>query len=132
MVSRKQVKDAHEMAVIQQFVDCLNITTSSHFKVVAKPEPPDAVLFDECCSRWGWVEHADVYRTGDEAHEEWSAVAPDEAHYVHQESPICEPDDRFGSALTETLTEKLSKPSYVKAFEAYGPGILVLTERQSI
>ena len=93
VTSRKEIQRAHEHNVIRQFVTWLNSATSSHFRVKAKPHPPDAVLRDQCCLRWVWVEHADIYRSGEEAHEERLAV-PGEKDYFHIEHPIVEPDQR--------------------------------------
>ena len=132
MTSRKEIQEAHEHDVIRQFITWLNSTTSSHFRVTARPQPPDAVLCDECCSRWVWVEHADIYRSGDEAHEERSLVIQGERDYLHTEHPIVEPDQRLSTAFVETFGAKLQKSSYAAAFEEYGPGILVLTERDPL
>ena len=132
MTSRKQVQDAHEDDVIRQFIAWLNSTTSSHFRVAARPDPPNAVLCDECCSRWVWVEHADIYRSGDEAHEERSLAVAGEKDYFHKEHPIVEPDLRLATHFVEIFGDKLQKSSYACVFETYGPGILVLTERDPL
>jgi len=129
MTSRKEIQEAHEHDVIRQFVTWLNLAASSHFRVTAKPNPPDAVLCDECCSRWLWVEHADIYRSGEEAHEERSLAAPGEKDYFHTDHPIAEPDQRLATAFVKALQDKLQKSSYASVFETYGPGILILTER---
>ena len=109
MTSRKQVQDAHEDDVIRQFIAWLNSTTSSHFRVAARPDPPNAVLCDECCSRWVWVEHADIYRSGDEAHEERSLAVAGEKDYFHKEHPIVEPDLRLATHFVEIFGDKLQK-----------------------
>jgi hypothetical protein len=132
MTSRKQVQEAHEHDVIRQFITWLNSTTSSHFRVTARPDPPDAVLYDECCSRWVWLEHADIYRSGDEAHEERSLAVAGERDYFHTEHPIVGLDQRLATAFVEILGDKLQKSSYACVFETYGPGILILTERDPL
>jgi hypothetical protein len=90
------------------------------------------VLCDECCSRWVWVEHGDIYRSGDEAHEERSLAVSGEKDYFHTEHPIVEPDQRLATAFVETLRDKLQKSSYACVFETYGAGILILTERDPL
>lgn len=132
MTSRKEIQEAHERDVIRQCVTWLNSTTSSHFRVKARPNPPDAVLWDKRSSRWGWIEHADIYRSGDEAHEERSLAVSGEKNYFHAEHPIVEPDQRLATAFVETLCDKLQKSSYACAFETYGAGILILTERDPL
>lgn len=132
MTSRKEIQEAHEHNVIQQFVTWLNSTTSSHLRVITRPNPPDAVLRDECCSLWVWIEHADIYRSDEEAHEERSLAVPGEKDYFHTEHPIIEPDQRLATAFVKTLHDKLQKSSYASAFETYGRGILILTERDAV
>ncbi len=130
MGPRDQVKDAHEDAVIAQFVVWLNNQSGKRYQVIAKPEPPDAVL--KCDGEYTWVEHADIYRSAEEAHEEYSAVTPGEREYIHSEHSIREPDERLASALCVTLQKKLSKESYGEPNGRYGPGILLLMERDAL
>jgi hypothetical protein len=117
MSSRKEIQEAHEHDVIQQFVTWLNCTTFSHFRIKARPNPLDAVLCDGRRPRWVWVEHADIYHSGDEAREERTLAVSGEKDYFHTEHPIVEPDRRFASAFVETLGDKLQKSSYACAFE---------------
>jgi len=130
MRPRDQVKDAHEDAVIAQFVERLNNQSGKRYQVISKPEPPDAVL--KCDGEYKWLEHADVYRSAEEAHEERSAVTPGELKHIHSEHPITETDERLASALCVMLQKKLSMGSYSEPYGKYGPGILLLTERDAL
>ena len=127
MKPRERIKQAHEDAVIDQFLGWYNSKHGTEFCVFEKPEPPDALAQHD--DKFMWIEHADIYRSSEEAREERAAVTSGETPYERQEHPICEPDKRTAFAFITTLTKKLSKDSYDKWFEKYGPGILLLTER---
>jgi len=127
---REKIKQAHEDAVIEQFLSWYNSKHRTEFKIVEKPQPPDAVA--QAHDVYIWIEHADIYRSSEEAREERSAVTPGETPYERQEHPIYEPDKRTAFAFASTLNKKLSKDSYVKWFKKYGPGILILTERDPL
>lgn len=127
MKPREAVKQAHEDAVISEFLDWYNLANKSNFKLIAKPEPPDAIA--KYLKKEIWIEHADIYRSAEEAREERSAVTPGEKPYNRQEHPIFEPDKRTANALIATLKKKIQKNSYEEWFKKYGGGFLILTER---
>jgi len=124
LAARKEIKEGHETAVITAFVKCLR------FQIISRPNPPDAVL--KSGDNLTWVEHADIYRSADEAHEEYSHVTPGETPFIHREHPILEPDQRTAQQVLVTLQDKLNKDSYAEAFNKYGKGILVLSERDPL
>ncbi len=130
MKPREKIKQAHEDAVVDQFIEWYNSKNGTGFSVFEKPEPPDALAQHD--GKFIWIEHADIYRSLEEAREERAAVTPGEIPYERQEHPIYEPDKRTAFAFVTTLTKKLSKNSYDKFFKKYGPGILVLTERDPL
>ena len=130
MKPREEIKQAHEESVIEQFLAWYNSKHGTAFRVIEKPQPPDALAQDH--EKYIWIEHADIYRSREEAREERSAVTPGETPYERQEHPIYEPDKRTAVAFVSTLNKKLSKDSYDKWFKKYGPGILILTERDPL
>lgn len=130
MKPREQIKQAHEEAVIEQFLAWYNSKHGTAFKVIEKPQPPDALAQDQ--EKYIWIEHSDIYRSWEEAREERSTVTPGETPYERQEHPIYAPDERTALAFVSTLNKKLSKDSYDKWFRKYGPGILILTERDPL
>lgn len=130
MKPRERIKQTHEDAVIEKFLSWYNSTHETKFKIIDKPEPPDAVAQDE--GKYIWIEHADIYRSSEEAREERSAVTPGEKPYQRQEHLISEPDKRMAIAFVFTLNKKLSNNSYRNWYEKYGPGILILTERDPL
>lgn len=130
MRPREVIKNGHENAVIKQFVAWLNSSTGKNYKIIAKPEPPDALL--EHDGGYKWVEHADIYRNAEEAREEYSSVTPGEQPYFHTEHPILSPDAKIASRVFSVIQQKFSKSSYAEMNDLYGPGILLLTERDPL
>jgi hypothetical protein len=127
---REVIKQAHEDSVIELFLEWYNAENQTQFTVINKPEPPDAIV--QYGNKTIWIEHADIYRSTEEAREERSAVTPGETPYYRQEHPIHEPDIRIAFAFISILKKKLLKDSYEKWFKIYGPGILILTERDPL
>ena len=121
---------AHEDAVVDQFLEWYNSEHETEFSVLEKPKPPAALAQHD--GKFMWIEHADIYRSSEEAREEGAAVTPGETLYEGQEHPIDEPDKTTVSAFVTTLDQKISKDSYDKMFEKYGSGILVLTGRDHL
>ena len=130
MKPREVIKQSHEDAVIEQFLEWYNSKNQTQFEVIQKPEPPDAIA--QYGDKTIWIEHADIYRSTEEAREERSAVTPGETPYNRQEHPIYEPGKRTAFAFVSTLRKKIRKDSYEKWFNIYGPGILILTERDPL
>ena len=127
MRAREKIKYAHETAVIETFINRLNFKTSKDFKIIDRPNPPDAIL--QSGNIYLWVEHADIYRNAEEAREECSIVTPGETPRYHSEHPIVEPDERITISFIAILHKKLMKESYREPFKKFGPGILILTEQ---
>lgn len=130
MKPREKIQSAHEDAVIEQFLTWYNSKHGTEFKVFDKPQPPDALARDN--DQVIWIEHADIYRSWEEAREERSAVTQGETQYDRLEHPIIEPDKRTAAAFVTTINKKLSKSSYEKWYKKYGPGFLILTERDPL
>jgi hypothetical protein len=126
----RELKRRHESAAVDSFVDWLNRTSGAHWQVTDRPNPPDAIIADG--SSVSWVEHADLYRGAEEARSEMSFITPGKTHIPHSESPIYDPDRRTAMALVTLLQDKLSNRSYRSAYEQYGRGILLISERDPL
>lgn len=126
----RDIKNAHESAVIDDFVTWLNRKHGTDWRVIDRPDPPDAIIEDgEVRS---WVEHTDLYRHWEEARSETSFITPGKEHIPHSENPIFDPDRRTAMALMDTLKKKLSNRSYRSAYGKYGRGYLVISERDPL
>jgi hypothetical protein len=126
----RELKRNHETAVIDNFVDWLNRTSGSNWEVIDRPNPPDAIITDGGATFW--VEHADLYRHWEEARSETSLLNPNKKHIPHSENPIYEPDRRTAMAFMTLLQDKLSSCSYRAAYEKYGQGFLIISERDPL
>ncbi len=130
MKPREQIQRAHEDAVINSFLAWYNSKNTTNFIVIEKPDPPDAIAKDG--DKLIWIEHADIYRSYEEAQEERSFVTPGEKPYIRKEHPIFSPDERTAIAFITTLHKKISKVSYEEWHIKYGQGFLILTERDPL
>jgi len=127
---RRQIQTGHEDAIIAEFINWTELNGHPRYELVARPDPPDVLL--RSSSRYMWVELTDVYRSGEEAHEERALVTPSEQHFHHSEHPILSPDARTAEALVRVIKVKISMDSYLAAFEQYGPGVLICCERDPL
>src|SRR5579871_5095204 len=50
--SRREVKEAHEQFTLDLFLEHLNRRHRSHFQIVEKPDPPDAIIQSSKTVRW--------------------------------------------------------------------------------
>lgn len=128
MSDRRSLKSAHEDAVIQQFVDWLNIEKSTNYKITEKPDPPDALIVDG--RKVTWVEQTDLYGSMDEARSEITYLSKVESHIPHDtDTPVMNPEINIASVLLDLMKDKLSKSSYIPYKKKYGKGYLVISER---
>ena len=129
--ARHEIQQRHENAILTLFAQHLFSLTGSTYELVEQPDPPDGVLRSQSGQRI-WVEVADIYRSVDEAHEERSHVTPGEDRFLHREHPIISPDERTAVAAISVITNKISKNNYQSISEKYGPGILIVCERDPL
>lgn len=127
---RKGIKDQHERASIEDVLHILNQKHKTNFSVIDRPEPPDAVISDGTI--FSWIEHADAFRDGDEAHELFSHVTPGERKHPIKNIVMQEPDEKMAMSILRNLENKLGKKSYEPIFRKHGAGILILTEQDPL
>ena len=76
MSERKRIKDASEGARGDRFLEWLARDVGAKFTVIGRPEPPD-ILFTDARST-SWLELAEIFRSPEEAREQYSRVTPGE------------------------------------------------------
>jgi hypothetical protein len=79
-----------------------------------------------------WIEHCDIYRSGDEAREDYSGIVPGDPFVLHWENPIFDPDKRTAHSLVRVVSAKLRKTTYEPLVKKYGKGVLVSNERDNL
>lgn len=124
-MSREPAKRAREDGIIKEFLEWFNRDQSTDYELISRPDPPDAIL--RSSGGMLWVEHADILRNEEEAHELFSMMNPAEPSYRHQGLAI-NGYDGLPDAFISILHSKLNKASYDGARNEHGPGILLLTE----
>lgn len=127
---RDFVKDLHENASIQEALDILNLGQVKQFKIIERPDPPDAIIFNG--ETYSWIEHVDAFRSDEEARELLSSVTPGETPYQRNEQLIYSPDTRIVESIKCKLLNKLKKTSYEPYFKKYGKGILIISEQDCL
>jgi hypothetical protein len=76
----RELRRAHESAIIGDFIAWLNAAHGSTWAVSERPDPPDAIITDG--NMTSWIEHADLYRSREEARSETSFVTPNKSTYL--------------------------------------------------
>ena len=130
MHNRKKIQDNHELAVLNEFINWLNSQSHQEFKIIERPDPPDAIIKGN--SRIEWLGHTDAYRSPEEAQEERSRVTLGEKPYHRKEHPIIGSDERIAAVVVNSLHSKLQKDSYKTVYEKYGQGTLIVSERDQL
>ena len=130
MHNRKEIQDNHELAVLNEFINWLNSQSDEKFKIIERPDPPDAIIKGD--GRIEWLEHTDAYRSPEEAQEERSLMTPCEKPFHRNEHSIISPDERISAVVVNNLHSKLQKDSYKTVYEKYGQGTLIVSERDPL
>ncbi len=124
-MSREPAKRAREDGIIKEFLEWFNRNQSTDYELISRPDPPDAIL--RSSGGMLWLEHADILRNEEEAHELFSMMNPDEPSYRHQGLAI-NGYDGLPDAFISILHSKLNKASHDGARNEHGPGLLLLSE----
>ncbi len=123
MVNRKDLKSAHEDAVLRQFgvhLKCSGI----NFKILGRPEPPDA--FVEISEKKSWIEITDSFLDKRHAIGLTTRASDDVEHSPDDSRLVIDPDEKFSKTLYSIVAKKYDKPSMHRIAEVHGPGILLV------
>ena len=102
-----------DMPIAQRFAEYLS-RDGTPYSVIPAPDPPDSFL-----EPGTWLELSDIYLNDAQAK---FLNSPSERRFSFE----CSPDEP-ALRLLHKLDEKLGKASYQAAFDARGPGFLILT-----
>ena len=123
MVKRRDLKQAHEDAVIQQFSKYME-NLGKTFNVLETPEPPEAII--EINDKKTWLEVTDAFLDKDHAIGLTTGVSEDVEHRSDSGRLVIEPDERFSSVLQSVIEAKYDKASMQSIFQERGSGILLV------
>jgi hypothetical protein len=124
MADRRPIKKKHEQFHIKNFVDWLNATYQCDYKVIAEPEPPEAVIQSK--TRISWVEISTAFLDIGYARDVMSYATPGEKHVSVSGNIYGDPDQIAAKNFVDVVKKKLEKTSYLPVAEKYGPGYLVI------
>lgn len=124
MVKRRSVQQQHEYAVVQDFLAWTNARRGTQFKVIAEPNPPEAIIRSVRVTRW--VEVTDAFWTDAYAQDLYSHATPGEEHKPLKGGPFCGMDETFAHRFVQAVANKLKKPSYLPFLEKHGKGFLLV------
>lgn len=122
---RSAIKEKHERYQVGLLIQELNRRHRASYKVVAEPDPPEAIIQSGKTIRWAEVVTAfwnDAY-----ARDLNSYATPGEAHVSVGNGPFMNMDQEFASKFVKSVKSKLEKKGYIPFRETYGPGYLVVS-----
>lgn len=123
MKSSAQIQEAHENAVLFDGLEEHNRSQGTAFKVVSRPDPPDAILSDGSATTW--LELTDAFYSPDWARN-LSSHNSIKGHVPMARGPHFDMDRQFAETFCDLIQHKAGKASYRSSVQNYGPGILVV------
>lgn len=124
MNKRKPIQTQHEKSFINRFLCWLHENTGEQFKVLERPNPPDAIIGSDY--RTSWVEACNTFYPEGYAQDIWSRVTPGEIYKPMPKTFQQDIDLKFAECFADSLKDKLSKESYSEYVKKYGQGYLII------
>jgi hypothetical protein len=124
--SRQIVKRKDEAFRVDEFLVRFNRQYRTHFEVVDRPDPPDAIIQSTKTGLRRWVEVTSAFTNAAWARDVYSYATPGETHIPMSNSVMINGDQRFASSLCDTLISKIHNTAYERCAASYGKGFLVV------
>jgi len=122
---RSLIKQQHERYQVGLLLQELNHRHRSNFKVVAEPEPPEAIIKSGRTTRW--VEVVTAFWNDAFAKDLNTYATPKETHAPIGNGPFIDMDREFATNFVKAVRSKLEKEGYVQIRERYGTGYLIVS-----
>lgn len=122
---RSMIKEKHERFQVGLLVNELNRRHRSRYRVVAEPDPPEAIIQSGRTTRW--VEVVTAYWKIAFAKDLNSYATPGETHVSIGNGLFVDTDDEFSTNFVAAVKSKLEKRGYTPFREMYGPGYLLVS-----
>lgn len=123
MVSRRDLKNAHEEAVLRQFKAYMEASGVS-LEILDRPEPPEAIV--KLDGESTWLEITDAFLDKSHAIGLTSYAADDVDHVPDDGRLVLDPDATFSSVLQGVIGAKYDKATMQSLSQSRGPGILLV------
>ena len=123
MISRRNIKQVHELAVLNSFADHLKLEGKS-LKILEQPDPPEAIVnIDEIKT---WIEITDAFLDQDHARSLMSCIAGDVPHIIDEKRTETEAYPSFQSVVHGVIAKKYDKKTMHQTHRVFGRGILLV------
>jgi len=123
--ARRAVQEKHERFVVGDFLQKLNHRQHCCYRVIAEPNPPEAIIQSK--RRISWVEVTCAFWTDAWAKDKYSAVTEGEEHVPVPPGGYADMTSIFSARFADVVKKKLEKQTYVASRDTYGPGYLVIS-----
>ena len=125
VTNRRATQEAHERFNVSTFLEEINRRHRASYRVIAEPNPPEAII--KSGNTTSWVEVTAAFMNREFAEEAWSYATPGEKPRPMSSNVMVGPDAEFSKNFVATLKKKLEKSSYESFRDKYGPGYLVVS-----
>ncbi|MDH4395254.1 MAG: hypothetical protein QE278_06225 [Limnobacter sp.] len=122
---RSTIKEKHERFQVGLLINELNRRHRASYRVIAEPDPPEAIIQSGRTTRWAEVVTA--YWNDSYARDLNSYATPGEAHVSVGNGPFINMDEEFALKFVAAVKAKLEKNGYVPFRDKYGPGYLLVS-----
>lgn len=123
MVKRRDLKEVHEDAVLQDFSEYMGNLCGS-FNVLEKPDPPDAIV--EINGDRTWLEITDAFLDKKHVISLTTGASEDVRHVSDSRRLVINPNSTFSSVLQTVVEAKYDKESMRSIYQIQGAGILLV------
>ena len=121
---RRFVQQGHERFHVQLLVAALNHRHHSTYRVIAEPNPPEAIIQSK--GRTSWVEVVSAFWNDAYARDLYSYATPGEKYRAMREGPFIDMTAEFAENFASAVAKKLEKATYERLRDRFGPGYLVV------
>lgn len=122
---RSTIKKKHERFQVGLLIDALDRRHRSNYRVIAEPDPPEAIIQSRRTTRWAEVVTA--YWNDAYAKDLNSFATPGESHVSIGNGPFMNMDEEFAPKFVTAVKSKLEKKAYIPFRDKYGPGYLLVS-----
>ena len=109
--SRRSVQEAHERFTIRTFLEELERRHRARYRVIAEPNPPEAIVTTGRTT--SWIEVTTAFLSAGLAKDLYSYATPGETHESSGNGVYIGPDAQFANNFVDVVKKKLEKDSYL-------------------
>ncbi len=124
-MQRRHAQVLHERFNVKLFLEEFNARYQTDFKVVAEPNPPEAIIQSKNTTRW--VEVTTAYLNEAQAKALSAYPVKGEKPQANWQGVIADLDAQFANQFVDVVTKKLGKTSYAPFSKQYGKGYLIVS-----